>query len=262
MLSDRCRRFLTAALKIVVPTVVATFIAGCAISVFERPIIYVPQENVQPTKGADAIPVEVKVEDLQAAPTPSSWSPRYLFTTQDRYFRVKDAADTIERAAETELSARGFKIGSGGALVRIRLTYFEASYEVDPWGPTTVRAFLSMQVQVRPQTGKVLYSREVRGEGAPISEAFMWHPATHELERSLSDALKRLFSDPAFTAAILATRQPPPSKPAGQSSPYLRRLRHNVATLMPSISAASSSVIACSRTTSMWRRSICSSVWL
>ena len=203
----------------VVPTVVATFIAGCAISVPERPIAYVPQANVQPTKGADAIQVEVKVEDLQAAPTPSSWSPRYLFTPQDRYFRVKDAVDTIERAAETELSARGFKIGSGGALVRIQLTYFEATYEVDPWGPTPYALICRCEFRCARRPARCCIRGKSGARGTPISEAFMWHPATHELEQSLSDAFKRLFSDPAFTAAILATRQPPPSKPAGQSNP-------------------------------------------
>jgi hypothetical protein len=168
---------------------------------------------VQPIKDADAISVEVRVEDLQAAPSASPWSPLYLVTPPDRYFRVKDPVGTIKSAAETELRARGFKIGAGGPSVTIQLLHFEATLEPDNWGPTTVRAYLSMRVQVRPQTGKVLYSREFGGEGAPISEVFMWHPATHELEQSLSDAFKRLFGDPAFTAAILATHQPPPAKP-------------------------------------------------
>jgi len=214
MFANHCRcKSRTAALVADRSAVVASLIAGCALPVVERPISYVPQETVQPIKDADAISVEVRVEDLQAAPSASPWSPLYLVTPPDRYFRVKDPVGTIKSAAETELRARGFKIGAGGPSVTIQLLHFEATLEPDNWGPTTVRAYLSMRVQVRPQTGKVLYSREFGGEGAPISEVFMWHPATHELEQSLSDAFKRLFGDPAFTAAILATHQPPPAKP-------------------------------------------------
>jgi hypothetical protein len=211
MLSARSRRFSTVALTMVV----LSLIAGCAIPVPERPISYIPQENVQPVKDADAIPVEVRIEDLEAAPSAIPSSPRYLFTAPDLRFRVKDPADTIKNAAETELRARGFKTGSGGALVRIQLVHFEATYEPDPFGlVTTARANLSMRVQVSPPAGKVLYSKDVGGEGTPVNGVFMLHhPATHELQGSLSDAFKRLFEDPAFTAAILATRQMPPAKP-------------------------------------------------
>jgi hypothetical protein len=109
-----------------------------------------------------------------------------------------------------------FKTGSGGALVRIQLVHFEATYEPDPFGlVTTAHANLSMRVQVSPPTGKVLYSKDVGGEGTPVNGVFMLHhPATHELQGSLSDAFKRLFDDPTFTTAILATRQMPPAKPA------------------------------------------------
>jgi hypothetical protein len=193
--------------------VVLFLIAGCALPVREWSILYIPQENVQPVKDAAFIPVEVRVEDLQTAPFASPWSPSYLFSQPAQHYRVKDAAGTIKSAAETELGARGFEIGSGGALVTIQLAHLEATLKTDPWGPTTVRAYLWMRVQVRPQTGKIQYSRDVGGEASQISDAILWHPATRELQGSLADAFRRLFADPAFTAAILATRQQPPAKP-------------------------------------------------
>jgi hypothetical protein len=173
----------------------------------ELPISYVPQQRVQLIKDADGVSVEVKVEDLQT-------ETQNYFLESNRHFLVKDSADTIKGAAETELKSRGFKIGNGGALVTIQLIHFEGDLDNEPFGlTTTARGNLIMRVQVRPPTGKVLYSREVGGEGTPVSKVFMWHPATHELEQSLSDAFKRLFDDPAFTDAILATRQTPPAKP-------------------------------------------------
>src|ERR1700691_2726886 len=191
--------------------VAAALIAGCAIPVKELPIVYVPQENVQPTKGAAAVPVDVKVEDLQPNETINP-------ATDEKSFRVKDAAKTIKDAVETELKARGFKIGSGGTFVTIQLVRFEVTYEQLGTLTNRVRAVLWMRVEVRPQTGKVLYSENVGGEAAPMIITFMAMapgalPATDELEQSLTDAVKRLFAAPAFTAAILATRQPPPAKP-------------------------------------------------
>lgn len=193
--------------RLIVVAAFGLFSGGCAMSAPELPISYVPQQSAQPIKDADAISVEVKVEDLQP-------ETQNYFLKYNRHFLVKDAADTIKDAAETELKSRGFKIGDGGALVTIQLIHFEGDLDTEPFGlTTTAHGNLIMRVQVRPQTGKVLYSREVGGEGTPMSKVFMWHPATHELEQSLSDAFKRLFNDPAFTAAILATRQTPPAKP-------------------------------------------------
>jgi uncharacterized lipoprotein YajG len=193
-----------------------SLLIGCASEVKKLPITYIPQENVQAIKGADAIPVEVAVEDLQ----PDEYgSPLESFKSKQTRFHVENAADTVKEAAETELKARGFKIGSGGALVTVQLYRFAGQSETGgALGLTvTARGFLSMRVQVRPQTGKVLFSRNVRAEADPISGTPFTlgrHPVTHQLQETLSEVFKGLFADPAFTAAILATRQAPPAKPA------------------------------------------------
>jgi hypothetical protein len=180
------------------------------------PITYVPQQNVQAITGAGAVPVEVKVEDLEPDGYASGWDKANPFSDRILRFQVKDAVDTVKSAAETELKARGFKIGSGGASVIIQIARFAAQSE--PNGEfgfsATGRGYLSMRVEVQPQTGKVLFSKNIGAEGTPTNEsAFRGKPATHVLEESLADAFKGLFSDPEFTAAILATRQPAPAKP-------------------------------------------------
>ena len=190
----------------------ASCLIGCALDAPKLPITYLPQQGVRPIKDADAVFVEVKLEDLQ---------PQALnyFAASTIHYQVKDAADTVRDAAVTELKSRGFKIGDGGALVTIQLIYLEGEVENAAFGPMpTAHGNLFMQVQVSLQRGKVLYSQKIGGEGTPRSGVFMWHPVTHELEQSLSEAFKRLFADPAFTAAILATRPVVPAKPV-QSSP-------------------------------------------
>jgi uncharacterized lipoprotein YajG len=194
-------------------------ITGCAMSVPERPITYVPQENVQSVKDASTVAVETKVEDLQ----PSESVNRLGFVLKDRdemRFRVKDAADTLKSATETELNARGFKVGAGGAVITIQVIRFEANYEGSDMGlVTTVRGSLFMRVQVQTQAGKVLFSKDIEDRAAPVSGMFMMHPATQELQESLEEAFKGLFDDPAFTAAILATRLQPPPLPAKPVTP-------------------------------------------
>jgi uncharacterized lipoprotein YajG len=214
-----CCRLRTALLltrRLTVAVAVAAFAAGCAIRASELPISYVPQQNVQAIKGADAVPVEVTVEDLEPDEYDSVWDRANPFSDKLVRFQVKDPVDTVKGAAETELKARGFKIGSGGASVIIKIERFAARKLIDgEWGFTaTGRGYLSMRVEVQPQTGKVPFSKNVGGEGTPTNEsAFSGKPATHVLEESLADAFKRLFADPAFTAAILATRQQSPAKP-------------------------------------------------
>jgi uncharacterized lipoprotein YajG len=198
-----------------------SLLAGCASEVRKLPITYVPQQNVQAIRGADAVPVEVTVEDLEPDEYVSGWDQvgAFLvgpFSGRTTRFQVKDAADTVRGAAETELKARGFKIGGGGALVIIQIERFAA--QTEPEGAfgfsATGRGYLSMRVEVQAQAGKVLFSKNVGAEGTPTDEsAFTGKPATHVLGESLTDALKGLFADPAFAAAILATRQPPPATP-------------------------------------------------
>src|SRR6266478_9603066 len=111
MHSDRDRhRFRAIALAVGGLIVVATasFMAGCALG--KLWVSYVPQQNVKAIKGADAVVVEVEVEDLQ--PDEPLWHSS---------LRVRNAAAILNGAAETELKARGFRIGSGGALVIIQL---------------------------------------------------------------------------------------------------------------------------------------------
>jgi uncharacterized lipoprotein YajG len=213
MLSELCRR---RSCEVVVAigglVAVASLLVGCGIPIREFPITYVPQQNVQAIPHADAISVEVKVEDLQPAES-LSWD-AFNPISQKVNFRVKDAGGTVKGAAETELRARGFKIGSGEALVTIQLDRFEALCEYSI--ANSASSDISMRVQVEAQTGKVLYSKVVKGEVNPTSALLFFHTlncATPELQGSLADAFRQLFADPAFTAAILATRQPPPAKP-------------------------------------------------
>ena len=211
--------------------VAASLIAGCSTEVKKLPITYVPQQNVQAIKGADAVPLEVTVEDLEPDEYMSGWAPLNPFWDRILRFQVKDAADAVKGAAEAELKARGFKIGSGGALVNIQIERFAAQTEPDGvFGFTgSGRGYLTMRVQVQPQTGKVLFSKNVGAEGNPTRASFLGKPATHVLQESLADAFKGLFADPDFTAAILATRQPAPAKPvspgriAGASAIMSRR---------------------------------------
>lgn len=213
MLSDVSRRFrevVVAVGRVTALVASVLLLIGCATREF--PISYIPQQNVQAIPHADAISVEIKVEDLQPAES-LSWD-AFDPISQKVNFRVKDAGGTVKGAAETELRARGFKIGSGGALVTVQLDRFEALCEYSI--TNSASSDISMRVQVEAQTGKVLYSKVVKGEANPASALLFFHTlncATPELQGSLADAFRQLFADPAFTTAILATRPAPPAKP-------------------------------------------------
>jgi Uncharacterized lipoprotein len=225
-----CRRLRAAILTLGIACVAFALVllaAGCSIEVRKLPITYVPQQNVQAIKGADAVPVEVTVEDLEPEEYHS------LLETQETIFHVEDAGGIVKEAAETELKARGFKIAGGGALVSIQLDRFAGQIRANSsLGLTaTAHGFLSMRVQVRAQSGKVLFSRRVGDEARPASGspfALGMHPVTHELQETLEEAFKGLFADSAFTAAILATPLQPPANPVASPGRIAGRFRHNV----------------------------------
>ena len=93
----------------------------------EFPISYVPQQNVQAINRADAISVEVKIEDFQ--PDESTRSGTRSIRFHKSKFSRERRWRYVKGAAETELRARGFKIGTGGALVTVQLDRFEALCE-------------------------------------------------------------------------------------------------------------------------------------
>src|SRR5215469_2825946 len=216
-----------------------SFFAACSVQARKLPITYVPQQNVQAIKGANAVAVEVTVEDLEPDEYQSRWPNPFGEATRLR-FQVKDASGTVKSAAESELKTRGFAIASGGALVTIQIDRFAAETESDNWDfDASAHGYFSMRIQVRPSIGNALFSKTVRGEGDPLSGRF-WslglHPATHELQESLTDALKGLFDDPAFTAAILAAGHPPPAKPSSPGRIVDSQTRFDVALRNPNVS--------------------------
>lgn len=179
---------------------------------YKMEVLYTPEQNVQPIKDANATAVEVRVSDSDPQMLNSLFP--NPFATEVRHFQVKNAADLIKSAAESELAARGFRSGPGGALVEITLRFFGATGTANQWTlHIEGRAILMERVQVLAPHGKVLYTREVADE-EQFEPGYFHFGATSALTATLSGAMSRLFADPAFTAAILAARQPsPPAKP-------------------------------------------------
>ena len=196
MPSDHCRRRSPAALAmsgLAVFTSVSLLV-GCAIREF--PITYVPQQNVVAIKNANAVSVEVKVEDLQPAES-MSWDAVTQF--HKRTISASKMLRTLSRRLpRPNLERAGSRFnGVFGALVTIQLGRLEALCE-DDWSGLTALGYVRCGFRSEPQTGKVLYSREIKGEANPLFATFYLRCATPELARSALGRVQAVVCRSAF----------------------------------------------------------------
>jgi uncharacterized lipoprotein YajG len=114
-----------------------------------------------------------------------------------------DVAQTVKSAVESELTDRGFTIGSDGSVIDIVLGKFENRFELGLFSGTAVSE-ISMQVSVKRPNGTIAYTKNIHAEGVNSGvQLATGHNAQIALEAGLKNALTELFNDNAFLNSLL-----------------------------------------------------------
>ena len=184
-------------------------------------LTYAPAPIVQPVPGAEAVHVEVMVQDLRQDKST-------LGDVKTAFQEVPIATDDepsqlLKSAVESELRDRGFELGTGDISVMIDLEGVAVEdhrsvslYSID--STNEVRAIVIIGVQVKSHAAAVLYSKIVNGKVAFGSNGTGSSASQRALDYAFDEAVKNLMRDPEFIKALLATRKT--VKPAATAPPH------------------------------------------
>jgi uncharacterized lipoprotein YajG len=176
---------------------------GCATSKDYISINYAAQTNVVRVAGADRVSVRVEVSDVRAIHDRVGNKKNGYGMEMASIISTNDVIATVQKAIQTELSNRGFKLADGDVTVLIELSKFYNEFKEGFWAGDAV-AELTMSAQVKKSDGNIIYSKLVNGEGERLKiQLASGANAKVALEGALANAMVRLFGDPLFVDALL-----------------------------------------------------------
>ncbi len=175
-------------------------------------ISYTPDNAVQPVKDAGAI--TLAVNDLRANQGKVGNTTGMITKAGNGVITSAESVTVIVKTAmESELRNRGFTLSGGTASVKIDVSQFDVQHliilhqnQVFPRQSYNSEAKVLMHVGVTGAGGKHLYSRLIFGLNDSDKDSDQ-----QTLDRAMQSALRDLFADPNFIAAILTAEQGPPN---------------------------------------------------
>lgn len=187
--------------------VAAASLSGCALTTEQIELSYAQQTDVSKIAGADAIAVNVQVADQRLDKSKVSSKKNGYGMEMAPITASEEVAVTVRKAIEKELQARGFKLGSDAAFVRVAadVTRFYNDFKMGFFAGDAV-ADLNLSVSVKSASGEQLYTRQVIAQGMEANtQLATGNNASLALGRALQNGMKILFDDPSFMSALLAS---------------------------------------------------------
>jgi uncharacterized lipoprotein len=183
--------------------------SGCALTTDKIDLQYAVKPGATTLPGANEVSVAVQVSDQRADKSKVGTKKNGYGMEMAPIVPAEDITATIRRAIESELFARGFKLGPD-AVVQIAadVTRFYNDFKMGFFAGDAV-ADLNMTATVRSRKGEVLYTRQVVVQGQePNTMLASGDNAKIGLTRALENGMKLLFEDQAFLGALLgATKE-------------------------------------------------------
>lgn len=181
---------------------------GCALTTDRISLEYQPMSGIQALPSAEGITVLVHVNDLRTDKTRVSCKKNGFGMEMAPIVAEEDPALTIRRALETELKARGFRVGPDAlVLIHSDVTRFWNDHKTGFFAGDSV-ADLNMTVVVKDKSGeKVLFTKQINAQGQESNIQIQGgNNAKLALDKALVAGIRQLFEDPHFLEAILKAK--------------------------------------------------------
>jgi len=184
-----------------------SLLSGCALTKDYVGLTYIPQPNVSKIPGADAVAVNVEVNDLRSIKDKVSAKINGFGNEMAPIIATNDVVALVKSAIETELTQRGFSCGGKTVIVSVALSKFYSNFKTGFWSGSAV-AEVTMDVQVKNADGGIAFSNLIAGAGLnPSLQVASGSNARIALEAALKDAMSKLTGDPAFIESLLKSGQ-------------------------------------------------------
>ncbi len=183
---------------------------GCALITSTIDIPYQPVSSAAPVPGAAADTVAVSAVDMR-----TTYRDR-VGTKKNGYgmemaaiVPAVDPTVSLTDAFDQELKARGFRIGPGGASVKIELIRFYNDHKVGFFSADAV-ANVAFNVRVSGPDGKSAFSKFYEGDGTEANNLTVGADnARAALIKAFAAGVNSAVSDPDFIQAVMAAGGPP-----------------------------------------------------
>lgn len=183
-------------------------LGGCAFTEDTVDIKYVPTGA---TAIADAKPVGLTVVDGRTTDRARISAKMNGYGMEMAPIRSKiDVTDVVNAALKTEFEARGFHVESSGRAVTVTVNRFYNQFGTGFFSGTA-NGDVNLAVIVAGPGGAPLYTGTIDGTSKMNVQMADGSNAAESLANAIADAVKKLFADPAFVAAI--TKDVPAAKP-------------------------------------------------
>jgi uncharacterized lipoprotein YajG len=177
--------------------------SGCTLFPEHVDLSYTPQTEVANIAAANKVSLRVEVKDARPS-SDIAYLVDPLYGEMAPIIPNNDILGLVRYAVETELKARGFKVGSSSALVSVELSNYRNHFHNGFFSGTAI-ADCAMNVKVASTKGNILYDKHIMAQGMNPSILLSGGPqAKVALDLAMQNAVAKLFSDPEFTTALLA----------------------------------------------------------
>lgn len=193
--------------SILIAAAMLASLSGCALTPVNIDLAYQPQQGVVQIPEASKVTVAVQVTDDRMDKSRVGSKTNGYGAELAAIQTNEDVTVTVKHAIEQELQDRGFHFGTDATVnIAVDMTKFTSKFKPGFWS-VEASADLNMDVTVKTKQGGTLYSKQLTAKDALPKEAmFMGGDNTKiMLDKALANAMKTLFNDKAFIAALLAS---------------------------------------------------------
>lgn len=183
---------------------VAVTMSACALTEDTVNLQYRAMSPVAPVAGAGSAAINVVVADARTQHQDRVSVKKNGYGMEMAAIRSdRDVASVVKEAIETELKARGFRVGEGTAQAKVDLLTFYNDFKIGFFTGDAV-ADVTFNVQVVGAGGAILYSKPISSTGkAPDILLANGTNAKTALENGLQTAVANLMVDQDFINAVL-----------------------------------------------------------
>jgi uncharacterized lipoprotein YajG len=184
-------------------SLILLLLSSCALTQEHINVDYVPETGVAKIPQAEHSVVGVEVSDQRSTKSHIGHKINGYGMEMAEIIADNDIPQTVKRAVESELTDRGFRLGSDGSVVDIVLGKFENRFELGFFSGSAV-SDISMLVTVKRPNGTVLYTKSIHTEGVNSGvQLASGENAQIALDAGLKDAIEKLFDDSQFLNSLL-----------------------------------------------------------
>jgi uncharacterized lipoprotein YajG len=178
--------------------------SGCALTKADIEVPYVPGAPAAPVAGASGAPVDVRTTDGRTTNRDRVGVKKNGYGMEmASIVATNDLPATVTGAFKTELAARGFGFGTGGADVQVALVRFYNDFKTGFFSGDAA-ATVAFNVKVVGRDGGTIFGKYYEGNGTePTLNYASGDNASAALTKALTAAVASAINDPDFIAAVI-----------------------------------------------------------